>query len=157
MYFPRPVGQLACVVLQNLLSLKTSLTLTHACMLDRLKSILAGWLPSFQPDCRLMPACSRAIDQKLSLIHTKYISVISVNFAITATLGFSLLLLTDTCWLLLLLLLLTGRTGTLARIPASDSSLGIRLPFLVRFPTAVHEEQEAMYRVNSGVNRTAVV
>eukprot|EP01047_Picozoa_sp_COSAG01_P035299 COSAG01_NODE_2700_length_7232_cov_3.028876_6_plen_134_part_00 len=43
-------------------------------------------LPSFQPDCRLLPACSRAIDQKLSLIHTKYISVISVNFAITATL-----------------------------------------------------------------------
>ena len=74
-----------CVVLQDLLSLKSSLTLTHACMLDRLESILAGWLPSFQPDCRLLPACSRAIDQKLSLIHTKYISVISVNFAITAT------------------------------------------------------------------------
>ena len=71
--------------LQDLLSLKSSLTLTHACMLDRLESILAGWLPSFQPDCRLLPACSRAIDQKLSLIHTKYISVISVNFAITAT------------------------------------------------------------------------
>ena len=53
-----------CVVLQNLLSLKSSLTLTHACMLDRLESILAGWLPSSQPDCRLLPACSRAIDQK---------------------------------------------------------------------------------------------
>ena len=74
-----------CVVLQDLLSLKSSLTLTHACMLDRLESIVAGWLPNFQPDCRLLPACSRAIDQKLFLIHTKYISVISVNFAITAT------------------------------------------------------------------------